>query len=283
MWILPSTTSAFAPDLAASTLDCNSQSEMCAQWLVLSTKPLPSKSWLRLWKRVAWIKRLYGRIYEPSTAASGVESWIRSLRVTRVSRSARPVSVVDSMILGTFGHTSIASLARLNRASSFWKMCPITSVSDSGRSCKTWRDWVTRLRQDYLVRKKWVRAKCASDSSLWPTLTARDYKTPNSEESQVKRNKGCSRGHQLMNFVAHSLDHSFHLGHETPSAGGKSSKKTDHLPRLNPRFACWLMGYPEIAPIGSGFSAIQWSRFRRRMRSALCGLLYDINQHEDTP
>jgi hypothetical protein len=276
VWInVPSTTSAFARVAQVSTLASGWLSEMFAQSAVWNTRPLPSKSWLRQWKRVAWMKRLFGRTLEPSTAARGVALWIHSLRATRVSRSAKPAVAVDSMILGTCGRTSIESLARLNRDSCFSKTCPITSVSDLGKSSRTWRDWVTRLRRAYTARKRWVRAKNANDSSysLWPTPTARDYKTPNSDESQARRNKGCSRGQQLMNFVAHS----FHLGQSKSAGGGKSSKKTGHLPRLNPRFVCWLMGWPEIVPIGSGFSATEWCRYRRRMRSALCGLLCEVS------
>lgn len=281
MWIFPSTICRSAQEEPVSTWDLDSLSAACAQSLVWNTKPLPSQSWLRQWKRVAWMPRLYGRMCEPSMAARGVESWIQSLRATRANRSAEPASVVDAAILGTYGPTSVASLAKWNPQSSFSKTCPTISVSDLDRSCKIWRDWVTGLRQDCLRRQKLAQVMSGRDSlfSRWPTPTARDHKTPNSEESQVKRNQGCARGQQLMNFVAHS----FHLDPERPRRGDKSLRRTAHLPRLNPKFVCWLMGYPEIVAIGSGFSAIPWSRFKQRMRSALCGLLSDINTLEDTP
>ena len=55
----------------------------------------------------------------------------------------------------------------------------------------------------------------------------------------------------------------------TSTHGGASSKSTR---RLNPRFVEWLMGWPagwtEI-----GCSATELSRFKRRMRSCLYGLL----------
>ena len=131
-----------------STWDCNSLSEAFAQSVVWNTKPLPSKSWLRQWKRVAWMKRLFGRVCNPSTADRGVESWIRSLRDTRASRSAKLADAVDVMILGTFGRTSVESLAKLNPASCFSKTCPTTSASDSEKSSKPFKEWITGLRQD---------------------------------------------------------------------------------------------------------------------------------------
>lgn len=281
MWVFPSTICRSAREEAVSTWDCHLLSEACAQSLVWNTKPLPSKSWLRQWKRIAWMQRLYGRICEPSTAARGVESWIQSLRDTRANRLVEPVAAVDARIRDTCGHMSCASLAKCNPASYSPKMLQAISVSDSSKSCKIWRGWVTELRRDCSRRQKWAQATSGKDSSFsrWPTPTARDFKTPNSEESQAKRNKGCARGQQLMNFVAHS----FHLDPETSQRGDKSLRKTAHLPRLNPKFVCWLMGYPETVAIGSGFSEIQWSRSRQRMRSALCGLLSDINTLEDTP
>lgn len=42
--------------------------------------------------------------------------------------------------------------------------------------------------------------------------------------------------------------------------------------RLNPLFVEWLMGFP-LGWTGFGVSATQWSRYKRRMRSLLCGLI----------
>ncbi len=269
MWInVPSTTSAFAPAAQDSTWDCNSLSEAFARSLMWNMKPLPSKSWLRQWKRVAWMKRLFSRTCGPSTAARGVESWIRSLRATRASRSAKPAAAVDGMILATYGRTSVASLARLNPASCFSKTCPTISASDSQKSSKPFEEWITRLRQDCLRRQKLAQARGGSGFSFsrWPTPTAHDYRTPNSIYSQNHRKRDWCKGQQLNNFVAHYF-------RPDPKAPSGAERRTTHLPRLNPRFVCWLMGWPEIVPIGSGFSATAWCLFRQRMRSALCGLL----------
>jgi len=106
--------------------------------------------------------------------------------------------------------------------------------------------------------------------TTWPTPSTRDYRTPNSQDSQQRRNADSKRGQQLSNFASHN---SSHLVPTTSTDGGKCSESTAHLPRLNPLFVCWLMGWPRIAPGGFGFTETEWSHYRRRMRSALSGLL----------
>lgn len=104
----------------------------------------------------------------------------------------------------------------------------------------------------------------------WPTPSTRDYRTPNSLESQQRRNSDSKRGQQLSNFVSHN---SSLLAPTTSTDGEKCLRSTMHLPRLNPLFVCWLMGWPRIAPGGFGFTETEWFRFKRPMRFALCGLL----------
>lgn len=73
----------------------------------------------------------------------------------------------------------------------------------------------------------------------WPTPASRDYRTPNSQSLQ-ERGQG-SKGEQLPNFVEH------HFSHPVLSTlDGRQLSPTDRtLPRrLNPAFACWLMGWP---------------------------------------
>lgn len=269
MWInIPSTTSAFAAAAQDSTWDSGSRSEAFARFVVWNTRPLPSKSWLRQWKRVAWMKRLFSRTCDPSTAERGMASWIRSLQATRVSRSVKLADAVDSMIFGTFGRTSVESLAKLNPASCFSKTCLPTSTSDSSKSFTTFEKWITGLRRDCLRRQRLAQARGGNgfSHSRWPTPTAHDYRTPNSAYSQCHRKQDWCKGQQLNNFVAHYF-------RPDPKALTGTEKQTTHLPRLNPRFVCWLMGWPEIVPIGSGFSETAWCLFRQRMRSALCGLV----------
>ena len=175
MWInVPTCPS--APAAADSTSDWNWLWEAFAQSVGWSGKPSPSSTWQRRWKRDAWLKRLCGRICEPSMADRGVESWIASLRATRASRSVSPASVVDRTILDTFGRTSLESLAKWNRQSCFSKTCPAILASASSKSPAIFKQWVTALRRASLARRKSAQAtgENGSSSSRWQTIKASD-------------------------------------------------------------------------------------------------------------
>ena len=125
MWInIPSTTSPYAQAEPDSTSAWNWLWDALAQFVGSNGKPSPANTWRRLWKRAAWLKRLCGRICEPSMAVLGVESWIASLRVTRASHSASPAIAVDQTILGTYGPMSIAVIGEVEPAIVFLENVP---------------------------------------------------------------------------------------------------------------------------------------------------------------
>lgn len=75
--------------------------------------------------------------------------------------------------------------------------------------------------------------------ATWPTPASRDFRTPNSMSLQERG--GETKGEQLPNFVEH------HFSHPVLSTldGRPLSPTARTLPRrLNPAFACWLMGWP---------------------------------------
>jgi hypothetical protein len=75
VWIyIPSEFYPSAQELAESSLDLNSQSQLLEQFVMSRSKVLRAKSWLAAWKRKDWIKRLFGRILKPSIVCLGVES-----------------------------------------------------------------------------------------------------------------------------------------------------------------------------------------------------------------
>jgi len=173
MWInVPSTISPFAQVELASTSDWNWLWEAFAQSVGWSGKPSPSTTWSRRWKRDAWLNRLSGRIAEPSTADRGVASWIRSLRDTRASRSVSPANVAEKTILGTYGRTSLELLAKWNRQSCFSKTCPAILASASRKLPVIFKQWVMKLRQDSLRRRKSALVTGESGFSLWRSPTA---------------------------------------------------------------------------------------------------------------
>lgn len=132
----------------------------------------------------------------------------------------------------------------------------------------------------------------------WPTPAARDYRSPNSQDSQDRRGRAAATGQQLPNFVEHvwstpavadvtggrkarsgtrsaelllNGQTEFLSGHldQTTSTGGERSS-TSGL-QLNPLFVEWLMGWP-TGWTGFACSATELSRFKQRMRSALSQL-----------
>ena len=100
-------------------------------------------------------------------------------------------------------------------------------------------------------------------AEMWPTPAARDWRGENGPAHLAK-----TRGHhdQLPNFLASRL-----VPTTMPDGAPSSSERRT----LNPLFVEALMGWPEnwsSASIDSGCSATAWSRWWRRMRSALSRL-----------
>lgn len=105
----------------------------------------------------------------------------------------------------------------------------------------------------------------------WPTPASRDYRTPNSQSLQ-ERGQG-TKGEQLPNFVEH------HFSHQVLSTldGRPLSPTGRTLPRrLNPAFACWLMGWPIwwTNPALTSCVRSEMASYRCRLQwhlSSLCG------------
>ena len=188
MWInVPYTTSPFAQAEQVSTSDWNWLWEAFARSVGWSGKPSPSNTWPRRWKRAAWLQRLCGRIYRPLMAARGAEQWIASLRATRANPSASPASVVDKMILDTFGRTSVELLARWNRQSCFSKTCPATSASDLTRSPQILKAWVTTLRAGLFTAAEVGASHKRERCSLWRSQTSQQ---PGVDANKLVTKKG---------------------------------------------------------------------------------------------
>ncbi|BAE50555.1 Site-specific DNA methylase [Paramagnetospirillum magneticum AMB-1] len=111
-----------------------------------------------------------------------------------------------------------------------------------------------------------IRADLKDVVAIWPTPAARDWRAPNSQDSQDRRNTGTNRGQQLPNFVEHCL--SPPLARQIP-AGAKFSTSTR---RLNPRFVEWLMQWP-IGWTDCGSPVTGFTLWLLRSRSALCTML----------
>ena len=106
----------------------------------------------------------------------------------------------------------------------------------------------------------------AEQIRLWPTATARDWRSGSVSDATMERNS------RQLNELAFR----FSLRH---SKGRKKSgwRSSEDVPHLNPLFDEWLMGLPfgwtdpstSIGRTGSGLAGMDFYRWVRRMRSLL--------------
>lgn len=177
MWIhLPSTCCPSAPESEASTSGSDELFQRLERSATWSGKSTAAASWRRVWRRGGFIRRLSGLTSRPSTAARGVDSWMRSLAATRASLSAARESASEQMILDTCGHTLPESLGRCSLPWCSLKTSPTTSTSASRKSASPYRRWAIELRRQYGLRRRQARLTAGSDSSHWPTTTTTDAK-----------------------------------------------------------------------------------------------------------
>lgn len=136
--------------------------------------------------------------------------------------------------------------------------------------------WPTPVASDAaggldLVRRDTGRpnSQLKTAAAVWPTPAERDWRAPNSQISQDRRNSGSARGQQLPNFVEH---HFFmHLGQPIPAGTTFSSSTQPSRRRLNVLFVEWLMGWP-IGWTDCASAVTAFPLWLRLMRCALCAL-----------
>ena len=173
MWIyVPETYCQSALEAEDSISASTWRAKTLEQFVMWREKPSLSRHWLKRWKQGGWIKRLFGRIYEPSTARLGVESWIRSLAESRASLIPSPDFSAERTTSETSGPTPQESLPISSPVESSWKMFQASLHITLNESGQTYEQWVTQLRRDYFRRLRSAQAINGSDSSYWPTATA---------------------------------------------------------------------------------------------------------------
>jgi hypothetical protein len=147
----------------------------------LSRRPL---SWSG-WTKRPWVRRLYGTISDPSTAARGVAAWISSLPASPASRSASRATSVASKTNGGSGRTSSACLARFNPDGSFSKTSLDLFDTDSSPSSVDWPGWGTMRSGAVSAREPLERPTAESGSSFsrgeYPTPAATPYGSSQNE------------------------------------------------------------------------------------------------------
>ena len=181
MWILPKQlhTSHFVPATEALILDSAELSQLCAQSVLVKSKPSPVRTWLLKWKRVPWTQHLSGRILKPSLGKSFAAKWASSAGAFRASPGQMPASESATRTRGICSHTYSPASKSADLQLSFWKtskeFSPPNSPETNGptppallycsMSLGSWSEQVTLARGVYLARLKSVLRTNASESS----------------------------------------------------------------------------------------------------------------------
>ena len=175
MWVhVPSTHCQSAPEAADSISASVWRSQMLERSVTWREKHSLSRYWLQRWKRGGWMTRLFGRIYEPSTASLGVESWIASLAESRASLTQSRESARAKTTSETSGPTPQELFKMSGPQSSFLRMFPESWDITTNELGETYDEWATRLRKDYSRRLKSAQATNDNGSSYWPTARAQE-------------------------------------------------------------------------------------------------------------
>jgi len=179
------------------------------------------------------------------------------------------------------------------------------------------RNWSTPRAQDAeSAGSKNKGDFLTNQAMLFPTPAARDWRTPNSEESQDRRKeKMGASGQQLQNYVEHHCQ-SIRPGLDNSTSGGEysTSPPNSNRPslrtemqclltqdgpidfsllasivervgrpaarRLNTLFVEWLMGWP-TGHTACDVAEMEWSRWKLRMRSYLSLLIYSVTKNSE--
>lgn len=139
-----------------------------------------------------------GTTCEPSTASPGAETSMSSAEDSPAKTSAVPGRGQESQGSGRgSGPSSLASLAKWDRATSSWKTRQCSLFGGLASFSGTWPRWGLMRDGECFPLVPLVLHTCDADCSLWHTPVARDYKgyTTRSGESicnQLRRTFGGS-------------------------------------------------------------------------------------------
>ena len=179
MWIIPKTWqpySACAADTVGSIEALSWQGLELESSLMWRSKPTQLQTWCRRWKRVSWLRHLFGRISKPchfSRIEAALTSWLVGIHANRL---AVPAKDLGRMTPDTSGQTSPESSKQLDLFDVSLKTSRDTLPKGSVTSSATWADWVTEQRGEYSARLQSWHLTREKGFSSWPTPSARDWK-----------------------------------------------------------------------------------------------------------
>jgi len=228
----------YLPGVEDSNSDSPLRSELITeQSPTLKGNVRPLRSWQRTWNAGGWIRLLSGMTLEPSQAMSLAHSWIRST----LSQPGSPVSPGVSQegeqeppTTDGSGPTSSRFLGQFTPNGRFLKTSPDFFEADSDPSSVTLPRSGSMRSGQVFEQPMSAHRTGGKESSFWATPTASD------DEHKVTVNS-------LQPGLVGEVDRfSGRPVQEALKIGGKLSKSDQtSLPRLNPKFVEWLMGWPQ--------------------------------------
>jgi hypothetical protein len=168
-WILPSTISASAQDLQELTLGSNEFCQLAERSLMWRSKPSPSQTWLKRWKRESWIQHLSGRTFGHLMGNHIVARWMSCQVDSHVNPSAKLESIWQTLTQGTCSQQSNASSEKFDQdlfSSKTLKASSHQSSEDKRAhqfSCMSWENWKALVSQQ---RGACSQRKCVDQ---WPS------------------------------------------------------------------------------------------------------------------
>lgn len=189
MWIIPNNfplASRFATELEDLTKDLSELSESFATSALWRSKPYSPRTWSRRWKRVKWIRVLFGRTLKRSQHTFFETALIGYLEGIPVRRSVLPASERGPKTLDTFGRILNESSKQCDLFAASSRTSTITLHSDFHKFMNLYREWVTSLRLEYSQRKKLAHHTRGSECSSLPWTTPTAVNRTRSDESLNK-------------------------------------------------------------------------------------------------
>jgi hypothetical protein len=195
----------------------------------------------------------FGMTSEPLMGVRGEDllMWFREVSLAKTS--AQPAKVTGSTVseVGS-GRKWLGLLARYDRDSLSWRTPQCSLLEGSDEFSGTWPRWGSMRNGESWERQTLERRTSATESGLWPTPTATDFKSESMSADLVQRRQAASsKGVRLTEHLHRKMlptptagnDHS---GGRLDEWGGSTNPfrgtEIGHL-RLNP---CWveqLMGW----------------------------------------
>jgi len=260
-----------------SDSDSTEFSELAAQSLLSRSKPLQPPAWLRKWKQEPWLQHLSGRTLKPSLHGSFTDAWTSYLRGSRANPSpqqekAGQTKTPDTSGLGSPKQSDLFDQGWLSLKTSQESFQPRSRGQDGTTtrelrycfmSSENWKEEVTKLRGESTRRRKSAHLIDESESSSWPTPTARDVKGASGSGRQERKGyPSDTLANAMVNFgQAAQVNHNTTGSHQgqfenwsTPTVptGAHRQKDGSMVPKLdtqvkgklNPDWVETLMGLP---------------------------------------